>query len=218
MTFLQALLPVANRPMIDYSLESLMLSGVQKTFVYCVSHSDQIKAYLKNSKWSRPVSPMLLEVLSLNPETCISMGDCLRDIDGKNLIRGDFILMSSDVISNVKLIPILEKHKYISTLFFFFLNYGLNFGSFLLNSSERRNKTDKKIIMTHIFKQAQFGHRSRSLDDELVLAINPATERLLHYQKTSNLKKLSFPLVLVDSFCSLAIFFLCLIFICAGNV
>ena len=97
--------------MIDYALESLLLSGVQKTFVYCVAHADQIRQYLKESKWLRSVSPMSIEVISQSPDDCRSLGDSLRDIDGKSLIRGDFILMSADVISNVQLIPILEEHR-----------------------------------------------------------------------------------------------------------
>lgn len=97
--------------MIDYSLESLLTSGVQKTYIYCVSHADQIRQYLKNSKWTKAVSPMSVEILSQSPDDCRSLGDCLRDIDNKSLIRGDFILISSDVISNVQLVPIMEKHK-----------------------------------------------------------------------------------------------------------
>jgi translation initiation factor eIF-2B subunit epsilon len=54
---------------------------------------------------------MSIEVISQSPDDCRSLGDSLRDIDGKSLIRGDFILMSADVISNVQLIPILEEHR-----------------------------------------------------------------------------------------------------------
>lgn len=97
--------------MIDYALESLLLSGVQKTFVYCVAHADQIRLYLRESKWMRSASPMSIEVISQSSDDCRSLGDSLRDIDGKSLIRGDFILMSADVISNVQLIPILEEHR-----------------------------------------------------------------------------------------------------------
>lgn len=101
--------------MIEYSLESLLLSGVQKTYVYCVSHADQIRQYLKSSKWVEPFSPMSVEVLSQSPNDCRSLGDALRDIEGKGLIRGDFIMLSADVVSNVQLKPILEKHKYINS-------------------------------------------------------------------------------------------------------
>ncbi|KAI9558918.1 hypothetical protein GHT06_015707 [Daphnia sinensis] len=165
----KALLPLVNRPMIDYALESLLLSGVQKTFVYCVAHADQIRLYLRESKWMRAASPMSIEVISQSSDDCRSLGDSLRDIDGKSLIRGDFILMSADVISNVQLIPILEEHR-------------------------EKRKTDKGIVMTHIFKKSFLGHRSRSAEEELVLAVNPTNGRILNYQQSKNLKKLNFPL------------------------
>lgn len=49
--------------------------------------------------------------------------------------------------------------------------------------------------MTHVFKKLFPGHRSRSLDEELILAVNSATGRILHYQLTAHVNKLGFPLV-----------------------
>ena len=46
-------------------------------------------------------------------EGCRSLGDAMRDLDAKSLIRGDFILLTGDVIGNIKLLPALEKHKYV---------------------------------------------------------------------------------------------------------
>jgi len=44
-------------------------------------------------------------------QECYSVGDALRELDAKQLLRGDFILVSGDVISNVNLDAILEEHK-----------------------------------------------------------------------------------------------------------
>ena len=44
-------------------------------------------------------------------EDCMSVGDALRDIDGKSLIKSDFVLVNGDLISNVKLGDIISKHK-----------------------------------------------------------------------------------------------------------
>ncbi len=179
--------------MLDYSLEFLLTSGVNKVYIYCVSHADQIRQYLKGSKWTRPVSPLAVKVLSQSPDKCQSLGDCMRDIDNKSLIRGDFILLSSDVISNVQLIPILEKHKYYNTFFIFILLLIHLFMSFSLYREKK--KTGKGLIITQIFSHCNVGHRSRSVEEEIVVAINPTTERILNYQHTSNLTKLKFPLV-----------------------
>lgn len=44
-----------------------------------------------------------------------TMGDALRDLDARALIRSHFILMHGDTISNAKLLPVLEIHKYVPT-------------------------------------------------------------------------------------------------------
>jgi len=44
-------------------------------------------------------------------EGCVCLGDVLRDLDTKGLIRGHFILMGIDTVSNAQLMPILEQHK-----------------------------------------------------------------------------------------------------------
>lgn len=46
-------------------------------------------------------------------EGCQSLGDAMRDIDAKALIRSDFILLTGDVIGNLNLMQIVEKHKYV---------------------------------------------------------------------------------------------------------
>jgi len=58
-----------------------------------------------------------------------------------------------------------------------------------------RKIADKNLLMTHVFRQCFPGHRSRNPEDELAIAINPVSQKILHYQSTSNLKKLGFPLV-----------------------
>ncbi len=37
----------------------------------------------------------------------------MRDVDGKAIIRGDFILVAGDTVSNVDLRPIVEEHRYV---------------------------------------------------------------------------------------------------------
>ena len=41
----------------------------------------------------------------------MSVGDALRDLDAKSLIYNDFVLISADVVGNIKLKPLIEAHK-----------------------------------------------------------------------------------------------------------
>jgi translation initiation factor eIF-2B subunit epsilon len=45
-------------------------------------------------------------------KTCSSLGDAMRDLDAKAVIRSDFILVSGDMVANVNLLPILEHHRF----------------------------------------------------------------------------------------------------------
>lgn len=83
----------------------------------------------------------------------------MRDLDGRDLITGDFLLVSGDVVSNIDLEPILAKHR------------------------ARRDK-DKNSIMTIILREAGLhNHRKRSKGRKPVFIIDPKTERCLHYEE-----------------------------------
>lgn len=44
---LQSLLPVANTPLIDYTLEFLSLGGIEETFIFCCNHVESIKNHIR---------------------------------------------------------------------------------------------------------------------------------------------------------------------------
>jgi NDP-sugar pyrophosphorylase family protein len=45
-TIFQCLLPLANRPMLAYTLDFLKGSGVQEVIVYCTDFAPEIRKYL----------------------------------------------------------------------------------------------------------------------------------------------------------------------------
>ena len=166
----RALLPLVNTPLIDYTLQFLASGGVEQAFVFCCAHADQIRSHLRNSKWTKPNSP--LDVQILFSEGCLSTGDMLREIDSRSLIRSDFVLVSGDLVSNMDLDRAVQEHR-------------------------QRKQSIKDSVMTMIFMAASPGHRTRCHQDDLVVAINPASHgRLLHWQRTNHHKHLNFPLSL----------------------
>ncbi|XP_069474935.1 translation initiation factor eIF2B subunit epsilon [Ambystoma mexicanum] len=169
----RVLLPLVNVALIDYTLEFLTATGVQETFIFCCSMSSQIKEHLQKSKWCRPTSPN--EVHVVTSELYRSLGDVLRDVDAKSLVRSDFLLVYGDVISNINISRALEEHR-------------------------TRRKVDKNIsVMTMIFKEASPGHRARCQEDDVITAMDSATGRVLHYQKTSGFKRFGFPMSIFQS-------------------
>ncbi|XP_042560504.1 translation initiation factor eIF-2B subunit epsilon isoform X1 [Clupea harengus] len=169
----RALLPLANVSMIDYTLEFLTSTGVQETFVFCCWMSNKIKEHLLNSKWCRPTSPNTVHIIT--SDLYRSLGDVLRDVDAKALIRSDFILVYGDVVSNIDVTQVVQEHRH-------------------------RRKSDKNVsVMTMIFKESSPGHKSRCGEDDIIVAMDSKSKRVLHYQKTQGLKKLQFPMNIFHS-------------------
>ncbi|EOY10659.1 Trimeric LpxA-like enzyme isoform 1 [Theobroma cacao] len=160
----KVLLPLANIPMIDYTLAWLESAGVEEVFVFCCAHSKQVIDYLESSDWSS--QPNFL-VATIESHNSISAGDALRLIYERHVIHGDFVLISGDTVSNMSLTQALQEHK------------------------ERRKK-DANAIMTMVVKQSKpspITQQSRLGTDELFMAINPDTKQLLCYEDKAEYSK-----------------------------
>ena len=88
---------------------------------------------IRSSRWHRN---NLVKVTPVVSQELLSVGDALRDLDAKNLLRSDFVLVTGDVVSNLDLGKVLQAHK-------------------------QRKQTDKNSIMTMVLKEASPDHRSR---------------------------------------------------------
>lgn len=82
----------------------------------------------------------------------------MRDLDGKHLITGDFIVVSGDVISNLPIEGALNQHR-------------------------ARRAADKNAIMTMVLREAGRNHRTKSSSFSPVFVIDPTKDRCLHYEE-----------------------------------
>ena len=98
--------------MLEYSLELLVSGGVGEVFVFCRSHAAAIQSYLDSvetgSKWKRRKNVVVKTIVS---DACTSFGEAMRFIETSDIIKSDFVLISGDVISNVKLEAVVKEHK-----------------------------------------------------------------------------------------------------------
>ncbi|KAJ5190376.1 uncharacterized protein N7498_009361 [Penicillium cinerascens] len=152
----RCLLPLANTPLIEYTLEFLANAGVEEVFLYGGAHSDKLEKYINASKWRALSSPF--KKLTFLKSTSTSVGDVMRDLDGKHLITGDFIVVSGDVISNLPIEGALATHR-------------------------ARREADKNAIMTMVLREAGPNHRTKSSSVSPVFVIDPTKDRCLHYEE-----------------------------------
>ncbi|CAH1159671.1 unnamed protein product [Phaedon cochleariae] len=169
-TIPHALLPVLNKPLIDYTLEFLSLGGIEETFLFCSNHVNLIKEHINKSIKNVEGWTLTMKVNIIISESCHSFGDCLRDLDAKGLLRGDFVLLEPGIISNVQLLSLLKKHG-------------------------ETTKFDKYASMTMILQEAGIGHIGRCPEEEIIIATNEQN-RILFHKKMGKTKerKLEFPL------------------------
>ena len=111
------------------------------------------------SKWRASSSPF--KQLSFLKSTSTSVGDVMRDLDGKHVITGDFIVVSGDVISNMPIEGALATHR-------------------------ARREADKNAIMTMVLREAGRNHRTKSSSVSPVFVVDQTKDRILHYEEIDN--------------------------------
>ncbi|XP_011304047.1 translation initiation factor eIF-2B subunit epsilon [Fopius arisanus] len=99
------LTPVANAHLLDYLIETLIQSGVQEVFLYCSNFIDHLRKYVSDKNYTD------ISVSLIISDGCRSLGDGLRDIDTKGIIRGDFILVRGDAFVNADLTNLMDLHR-----------------------------------------------------------------------------------------------------------
>jgi len=82
----------------------------------------------------------------------------MRDLDSRDLIAGDFLFVSGDVVSNIAIEPALTKHR-------------------------ARREQDKNAILTMVLRQVDKGHRTKSRGRQPMFVIDPDRDRCLHYEE-----------------------------------
>lgn len=82
----------------------------------------------------------------------------MRDLDSRDLIAGDFIFVSGDVVSNIAIESALTKHR-------------------------ARREKDKNAILTMVLREVDKGHRIKSKGRQPTFVIDPDRDRCLHYEE-----------------------------------
>ncbi len=154
----RCLLPLANVPLLEYTLEFLATANIDEVYlmIHTQAHDRAIKNYLESSKWHNTHLFKIHRMVS--PESS-SVGDALRDLDSKGLITKDFLLLSGDVVTNMSFEKVLKAHK------------------------DRKSK-DKNAIATMVLKQASSIHRARSRIESGIFILNKEG-RCLQYEPSS---------------------------------
>ena len=154
----KVLLPLLNTTLLDYALEFLLGGGVQELFVFCSSHADKVREHVGRSRLLKRSACQWRVIVGKGVH---SEGDALRHLDQLDVIKGDFVLMKGDIVTNMSLTAVLQQHR-------------------------ARAQRDKSMLMSLVLKQVNRTDNAaaggvRSLDDDSMIGLVPATGQLLLY-------------------------------------
>ncbi|KAI1204219.1 nucleotide-diphospho-sugar transferase [Annulohypoxylon truncatum] len=156
----RCLLPLANTPLIEYSLEFLAMNGVQEVFIYCGNHHEQIERYVNSSRWCPGLRSCPFTTLEfIRVADARSIGDFLRDLDKRNIIGGDFVLVHGDLVANISLEGALAAHRV-------------------------RREANRDSCMTMVLREGGEGqHNTKTKGITPAFIIDPKAKRCLHYEE-----------------------------------
>ena len=136
------------------------MNGVQEVFIYCGSHQEQVEDYIHTSRWSPSHRACPFSVLEfIRVADARSIGDFLRDLDKRNIMEGDFILVHGDVVANIPLEAPLAAHR-------------------------ARREASRDSCMTLVLREAgEEEHHTKNKGITSVFVIDPRASRCLHYEE-----------------------------------
>jgi translation initiation factor eIF-2B subunit epsilon len=157
----RCLLPLVNAPLIEYTLDFLASSGVREVLLHAGSHSDQVEAYIKASKWSTSSSPF--KELVFVKCVATSIGDVMRELDQNQDYRltGDFLVVSGDIVSNFPIEAAVKAHK-------------------------ARRLKNRNAIMTMLLSETSPNDRIMAGLNFPTFIIDPTKDRCLHYEEAGH--------------------------------
>ena len=130
------LIPLAGCPMINYSIDLLINSHVNEIFIICSSHSMQLEEYINSSQWKNTRLFPKLQIHVIRIDDCTTIGAALRYMHTLNYIQSKiFILCHGDIVANISLTNIINKHR-------------------------QRYKESTNALMTCLFKKASYKQRA----------------------------------------------------------
>ena len=155
----KVLMPLANVPMIEYTLEFLAAGGVQEVFIFCCAHAAEVERYIRETDLERRLATLAVHVI-VSAGPCHSAGDALRELNELQLIKSEFVLIPGDVVANFERARIIAAHK-------------------------ARRELDRAAVLTTLMKRVPAHHRSRRAGENMIVALGGETGRLLMYDDVS---------------------------------
>ncbi|VDD82989.1 unnamed protein product [Mesocestoides corti] len=106
-----SLLPLANVPLLHFSLSRLVCDGFQNIIIYACRDANKIRAFVESNAYTKRMPQVTIKVVNGHGSRCL--GDVMRDLEGHQLLRGveEFICLPADLVCDVDLSVLLSRFR-----------------------------------------------------------------------------------------------------------
>lgn len=125
------LVPIANRPILDYAMDLLLNSGVEEAILVVKYLGDQIREHIKKN----PFEEIDIKIPDVTP---LDTADAVRKVS--TYIQDDFVITMADILTNINLREFMQFHiekKGIASITLETVDTPLEYGVIILDSSNR---------------------------------------------------------------------------------
>jgi len=125
------LVPIANRPILDYAIDLLLNSGVEEAILVVKYLGDHIRKHIKNN----PREGIDIKIPAVTP---LDTADAVRKVS--TYIQHDFVITMADILTNINLREFMQFHIEKKGLASITLEPGdtpLDYGVIILDGSNR---------------------------------------------------------------------------------
>lgn len=154
--------PLVNTSILEFQINHLIFNNITQIIIFTGSkHASQVDILIQKIK----IHTTNMEIKLLKSEAA-SFGDMLREINSLKIIRGDFVLLSPETITNTELSKLIDQHLDVKS----------------------KSQTH---IMTMSFKSLPNFHPLRTFDDENITIFEQSTHNLYRFQQISGKDSIS---------------------------
>ena len=100
-TMPKVLMPLANVPMLEYTMEFLAAGGVQEIFIFCNAHADEVERRIRETQLQKRLATWCCACSSRTRRATRRATRCARSRRAAD--KSDFVLVPGDVLSNLQL-------------------------------------------------------------------------------------------------------------------
>ena len=162
----KCLFPVANIPVLLYTIEFLASNGVNEVIIASARDKSVFEPLIRTVRESRALKDDLtVRPIPLHNPT--SMAQALKDLSEMVDIKDNFILIQGDIISNASLGPAIKMH---------------------FEGMKKRDKENQATptIVTKVLAEIPFSNSIRDPSQEIMVMFDSETRQILDYFQFCN--------------------------------